>query len=187
MPPNRHPLLGTAPVSEHQTGYGHDGIWFIDGIVYNFTAPIPGLGFRVDTTRTAVVPHGTVFLFALDKIAWDTTGGDPPQDTLLIPSLLSTVQNRKDTLNQIVSADIDGAPVSNIDGYWTTPTLSSITVADSNLYPPGPPSYAGRTFRIAHAGIYLFIDGLSSGNHTFHVRKTSQKELTNIYYRITVQ
>ena len=188
MPPDRHPLLDNAAVSEHQTGFGHDGVWFIDTFIRNINNLYQGSLHRVDTTRYATVPRGTAFLFAVEKTAWDTTGDNNPTEKAdtaqLFPQVRKTLNDRRTVQQQVTTAEIDGYPVSNLDGYLTSPVLTPVVMADSNFFDP---ALAGAHFNQASAGVYLFIDSLSPGTHVFHVQRTSTVELCDIYYRITVQ
>jgi hypothetical protein len=171
MPSSANAVAGTAPMETNQTG----DVWFLSGLLSSGSA-----------TRSITVPQGKAIFFPILNLYGDTTGGAPPAD-----QLASVIQGMWDGSNPTVEfAEIDGhtitSTVSN-DYFAQVTTFINHDIPSDNIL--GDVTYGQKKVSsfAASCGVYIMIDGLSTGSHTIHFKGTNVAIGLDMTYNVTVK
>jgi hypothetical protein len=179
LPIDHHPLYDTAPVSTGQPGK----VWFLGGSFSATTTPT-GETVAIDT-RTVTIPTGKALFFPILNSEASTVEGSGST----FAELSAAAKSFQDAAANM-SAQIDGAPVQDVNAYRVqTPLFTFGPLPDHNvLQALGTNAPAGTTSRSVGDGVYLMLAPLSAGQHTihFHGEAPAFNFLLDITYNLTV-
>ena len=136
--------------------------------------------FGGTTVRQCTVPAGKGLLFPLLNFFWIQTPSDPS----------FTIQELRDILrppmdDAILSCEIDGQPVQDLQGYREESAVFTAMLPEGNLFGLDAGDYAP----CLDNGYYLMLWPLSKGQHTIHFTgETADHSFSlDVTYHLTVE
>jgi hypothetical protein len=160
LPANEHPLFDTADCSAGQAGQ----VWFLGG---TFAAIETEPGVIVgEATRECTVPSGTALFLPIVDVECSTIEGNGET----AEELRDCAESVADFIDsQSLHLEIDGDPVTNLQGYRVqSPPFTIGPLPDNNVLgaPPGATSLS------VSDGVFVMVKPLSVGEHTIHFTGT---------------
>lgn len=184
VPPATNPLLDAtgANCAERQV----DDTWFLAG---SFIGPVE---------RNCTVPPGKALFFPLINIAFFAFLNDPPEQQ----TEAFVRENGSCTEPAVLSANIDGKPIGNLQRFTTGVSgsqspLFNVQMPPDNLFGARTGGAFGRGSQpipelvlspSAEEGFYLYVEPLAPGDHTIEWLATGCTEGNeqNITYNLTI-
>lgn len=133
------------------------------------------------------VPSGKAIFFPIFNFAADN-GGVPPAMQLTDSANMALVQNEMAGVDvSSLSADFDGAPITNLARFATQVTkYSYIVPPEPNTYTcAGEPGVTGPVDPSYAAGYYIMLSPPTPGAHTLHFTGTSNSSHPSVNIDIT--
>lgn len=159
MPVDKHPLFGTADVSEGQSGE----VWFLGG-TFGSTELEPGVFIGMETRNVTVPPGKKLFFPVVDAEASTIEGnGDAEAD------LRATAEFFADFIvPESLYCEVDGQRVENLADYRVqSPLFTFGPLPDGNVLEEfGYDAPEGSTSNSVSDGVFVMLAPLSAGKHT---------------------
>lgn len=151
-PASVNPVLDTTGEHCAEGQKGH--VWFLAGSTFS--------GGTVE--RSCTIPTGTALFFPLINAFYGAFLNDPPETTTE-----AFLRARVACTNVVLSAEIDGTPVSNPLQYFEQSPLFDVQLPEDNVFGVSEDDVPELLLSPSvDAGYYLFLTPLPPGEHTIH-------------------